>query len=96
MAGQKVRVGRVVSTKMEKTVVVTVERQRTHRLYKKAVRRQTRFKAHDENGVCAEGDLVRIQESRPLSRDKRWRVTEVVERGVAVGLPVDSSGAATQ
>ena len=96
MAGQKVRVGRVVSTKMEKTVVVTVERQRTHRLYKKAVRRQTRFKAHDESGVCAEGDLVRIQESRPLSRDKRWRVTEVLERSIVVGLPDDSSGAATQ
>ena len=87
MPGQKTRVGRVVSTKMEKTVVVTVERQRTHRLYKKAVRRQTRFKAHDENGVCAEGDLVRIQETRPLSRDKRWRVTDVLERGVVAALP---------
>ena len=96
MAVQKVRVGRVVSTKMEKTVVVTVERQRTHRLYKKAVRRQTRFKAHDESAVCVEGDLVRIQETRPLSRDKRWRVTEVLERGVVVGLSEDSSGAATQ
>ncbi len=90
MPDQKTRVGRVVSTKMEKTVVVTVERQRTHRLYKKAVRRLTRFKAHDENGVCAEGDLVRIQETRPLSRDKRWRVTEVLERGVVVGLPDDA------
>ena len=93
MPGQKTRVGRVVSTKMEKTVVVTVERQRTHRLYKKAVRRQTRFKAHDENGVCAEGDLVRIQETRPLSRDKRWRVTEVLEQGVVVGLPDDARAA---
>ena len=90
MPGQKTRVGRVVSTKMEKTVVVTVERQRTHRLYKKAMRRLTRFKAHDENGVCAEGDLVRIQETRPLSRDKRWRVTEVLERGVVVALPDDA------
>ena len=90
MPGQKTRVGRVVSTKMEKTVVVTVERQRTHRLYKKAVRRQTRFKAHDEKGVCAEGDLVRIQETRPLSRDKRWRVTDVLERGVVAVLPDDA------
>ena len=90
MPGQKTRVGRVVSTKMEKTVVVTVERQRTHRLYKKAVRRQTRFKAHDENSVCSEGDLVRIQETRPLSRDKRWRVTEVLERSVVVALPDDA------
>jgi small subunit ribosomal protein S17 len=90
MPGQKTRVGRVVSTKMEKTVVVTVERQRTHRLYKKAMRRLTRFKAHDENGVCAEGDLVRIQETRPLSRDKRWRVTDVLERGVIAALPDDA------
>ena len=95
MPGQKTRVGRVVSTKMEKTVVVTVERQRTHRLYKKAVRRLTRFKAHDENGVCAEGDLVRIQETRPLSKDKRWRVTDVLERGVVAALP-DDAGASSE
>ncbi len=95
MPDQKTRVGRVVSTKMEKTVVVTVERQRTHRLYKKAVRRQTRFKAHDENGVCAEGDLVRIQETRPLSKDKRWRVTDVLERGVVAALP-DEAGASSE
>ena len=94
MPGQKTRVGRVVSDKMEKTVVVAVERQRTHRLYKKAMRRVTRFKAHDENGMSAEGDLVRIQETRPLSRDKRWRVTEVLERGIVVGLPEDG-GAST-
>ena len=95
MPGQKTRVGRVVSTKMEKTVVVTVERQRTHRLYKKAVRRLTRFKAHDEHSVCAEGDLVRIQETRPLSRDKRWRVTDVLERGVVAALP-DEAGASSE
>lgn len=95
MPDQKTRVGRVVSTKMEKTVVVTVERQRTHRLYKKAVRRLTRFKAHDENGVCAEGDLVRIQETRPLSKDKRWRVTDVLERGVVAALP-DDAGASSE
>ncbi len=95
MPGQKARVGRVVSTKMEKTVIVAVDRQRLHRLYKKPVRRQTRFKAHDQNGVCATGDLVRIQETRPLSKDKRWRVAEVLERGQVVALP-DDSGAATQ
>lgn len=95
MPGQKARVGRVVSTKMEKTVIVAVDRQRLHRLYKKPVRRQTRFKAHDENSVCATGDLVRIQETRPLSRDKRWRVAEVLERGQVVTLP-DDSGAAAQ
>ena len=95
MPGQKARVGRVVSTKMQKTVIVAVDRQRLHRLYKKPVRRQTRFKAHDENGVCATGDLVRIQETRPLSRDKRWRVAEVLERGQVVTLP-DDSGAAAQ
>ncbi len=95
MPDQKTRVGRVVSTKMEKTVIVTVERQRTHRLYKKAVRRLTRFKAHDENGVCAEGDLVRIQETRPLSKDKRWRVTDVLERGIVAALP-DDAGASSE
>ena len=93
MPGQKARVGRVVSTKMEKTVIVAVDRQRLHRLYKKPVRRQTRFKAHDQNGVCATGDLVRIQETRPLSKDKRWRVAEVLERGQVVALPDDSGGA---
>ena len=95
MPGQKARVGRVVSTKMEKTIIVAVDRQRLHRLYKKPVRRQTRFKAHDEKSVCATGDLVRIQETRPLSRDKRWRVAEILERGQVVTLP-DDSGAATQ
>ena len=76
---RKTRVGRVVSTKMEKTIVVAVERRRTHRLYHKAVRRVTRFKAHDERETAQEGDLVRIQETRPLSKDKRWRLIEVVE-----------------
>ena len=94
MPGQKARVGRVVSTKMEKTVIVAVDRQRLHRLYKKPVRRQTRFKVHDEHGACATGDLVRIQETRPLSRDKRWRLAEVLERGQVVGLPDDAGAAA--
>ena len=76
---RKTRIGRVVSAKMEKTIVVAVERRRTHRLYHKAVRRLTRFKAHDERRVARKGDLVRIEETRPLSRDKRWRLIEVVE-----------------
>lgn len=89
MADRKVRVGRVVSTKMEKTVVVVVDQSRTHRIYKKAVRQAKRFKVHDQNGVCNEGDLVRIQETRPLSKDKRWRVLEVLGKSAVDLLPND-------
>ena len=77
---RKVRVGRVVSDKMEETVVVLVEWRRSHRLYRKAVRRRSRFKAHDESNTCRVGDLVRIIETRPLSRTKRWRVLEILAR----------------
>jgi small subunit ribosomal protein S17 len=77
---RKVRVGRVVSDTMDKTVVVVVEWRRSHRLYRKSVRRKTRFKAHDENNTCKVGDLIRIAETRPLSATKRWRVTEVLDR----------------
>jgi small subunit ribosomal protein S17 len=77
---RKVRVGRVVSDKMDKTVVVQVDDRKSHPLYKKVIRRQVRFKAHDEANDCKTGDLVRIMETRPLSRDKRWRVVEVVEK----------------
>lgn len=77
---RKVRVGRVVSDKMDKTVVVQVADLRSHPLYKKVVRRRVRFKAHDETNDCRLGDLVRIMETRPLSREKRWRVVEVVEK----------------
>ncbi len=80
MANRKVRVGTVVSDKMDKTVVVVVEWRRPHPLYKKPVRRRTRFYAHDEEGQCRVGDLVRIVETRPLSRTKRWRVAEVLAR----------------
>ena len=81
---QKSRVGVVVSNKMQKTVVVAVETFRHHRLYRKILRRTHRFKAHDENNACAPGDLVRIVETRPLSKEKRWRVAEIVTRGQAV------------
>ena len=92
MAGRKERVGRVVSTKMQKTVVVAIEWRRVHRLYKKSVRRVTRFKVHDEHSVSTEGDLVRIRETRPLSKDKRWRIVEVVEKGAIALLPDDAEG----
>lgn len=77
---RKSRVGRVVSDKMQKTVVVEVETMRRHPLYKKVVRRSRRFKAHDERGEAHTGDTVLIQETRPLSKEKRWRVVQVVER----------------
>lgn len=78
---KKVRVGRVVSNKMQKTVVVAVEWRQRHPLYKKPVRRVTKFYAHDGVGQCQLGDLVRIVESRPLSKIKRWRVVEIVKKG---------------
>jgi small subunit ribosomal protein S17 len=74
------QVGRVISNKMDKTVVVTVERVTRHRLYGKVVRRVKKYKAHDEHNECQIGDEVRIIESRPLSREKRWRVVEIIER----------------
>jgi small subunit ribosomal protein S17 len=72
--------GRVVSNKMNKTVTVLLERQVQHPLYGKIVRRSTKVHAHDENGECKEGDLVRIAECRPMSKTKNWRVVEVVTR----------------
>jgi small subunit ribosomal protein S17 len=75
------KVGRVVSDKMDKTVVVSVERLRRHPLYKRVVRLSSKFKAHDEENAARDGDTVRIEESRPLSAEKRWRVVEIVARG---------------
>ena len=75
------KTGRVVSDKMDKTVVVSVERLRRHPIYKRVVRLSTKFKAHDADNSAHVGDTVRIEESRPLSRDKRWTVVEVVARG---------------
>jgi small subunit ribosomal protein S17 len=77
---KKTLVGRVVSDKMMKTVVVRVERLYRHRLYKKVIKAAKKYKAHDEENRCHVGDLVRIVESRPLSRDKRWVVTEILEK----------------
>jgi small subunit ribosomal protein S17 len=77
---RKVRVGLVVSDKMEKTVVVQVQDLRAHALYRKVLRRSHRFQAHDETNECHNGDRVRIMETRPLSRTKRWRVVEIVEK----------------
>ena len=78
---RKTRFGRVVSTKMDKTVVVTVETSRRHPLYKKTIKRATKYKAHDEKNQCQLGDVVRIVETRPLSKDKRWRVAEIITKG---------------
>ena len=75
-------VGTVISNKMQKTVVVEVARLTRHQGYSKRVRRKTRVKAHDDANTCREGDTVRLMETRPLSKDKRWRVVEVVERAV--------------
>ena len=77
---QKVLQGRVVSDKMKKTIVVEIQQRKLHRLYKKYVSRTTKIKAHDEKNDAKVGDVVRVVDSRPLSRDKRWRLVEIVER----------------
>ena len=77
---RKMRIGQVVSDKMEKTVVVQIERRVQHPVYGKMVRRSKKLKAHDEENAAKTGDTVRIMETRPLSKDKRWRVVEIVER----------------
>lgn len=78
---EKLQIGRVVSAKMDKTVVVRIDRHKRHRLYRKTIRVTRRYKAHDETNACNLGDVVRIAETRPLSRDKRWRVVEIVTKG---------------
>ncbi len=77
---RKTRVGRVVSNKMDKTVVVAVDTAKLHPLYKKTIKRAVKYKAHDAKNECREGDVVRIIETRPLSKEKRWRVAEIVTR----------------
>ena len=77
---RKTRVGKVVSNKMEKTVVVAIEDNVKHPLYKKIIKNTIRLKAHDENNSCGIGDRVQIMETRPLSKDKRWRVVEIIEK----------------
>ena len=81
---RKERTGTVVSDRMQKTVVVTVERTVTHPKYKKILRRRTNVKAHDETNQCRIGDRVLIVECRPLSRDKRWRVSKILERAQTI------------
>ena len=77
---RKIRLGTVVSDKMDKTVIVQVGTSKAHRLYKKTVQQRTKFKVHDEKNECGVGDLVRITETRPISKEKRWRVLEIVEK----------------
>ena len=81
---RKTRFGRVVSDKMDKTVVVAVETPQRHPLYKKVIMKTAKYKAHDENNECRVGDMVRIVETRPLSGQKRWRVAEIVTKGKVV------------
>ena len=77
---RKVEVGKVVSDKMDKTIVVASEDSVKHPLYKKIIKRTVKLKAHDENNECAIGDRVRVMETRPLSKEKRWRLVEIIEK----------------
>ena len=77
---RKTRVGKVVSDKMDKTIVVAIEDNVKHLLYKKIVKRTYKLKAHDENNECNIGDRVKVMETRPLSKDKRWRLVEIIEK----------------
>ena len=77
---RKTEVGRVVSNKMDKTVVVAIEDSVKHPLYKEVIKRTVKLKAHDENNECSIGDRVRVMETRPLSKEKRWRLVEIIEK----------------
>ena len=79
-AFRKTRVGQVVSDKMDKTIVVAIEDSVQHKLYKKIVKRTYKLKAHDENNECGIGDTVEVMETRPLSKDKRWRLVRIIEK----------------
>ena len=79
---RRVQVGKVVSDKMDKTIVVAVETYKKHELYHKRIKHTKKFKAHDENNSAKAGDVVKIMETRPLSKDKRWRLVEIVEEAV--------------
>ena len=79
-AFRKTRVGQVVSDKMDKTIVVAIEDSVQHKLYKKIVKRTYKLKAHDENNECKIGDKVKVMETRPLSKDKRWRLVEIIKK----------------
>ncbi|OQB15648.1 MAG: 30S ribosomal protein S17 [Firmicutes bacterium ADurb.Bin193] len=77
---RKTRIGKVVSDKMDKTITVAIEDSVKHPLYKKVIKKTYKLKAHDENNECAIGDKVKVMETRPLSRDKRWRLVEIIEK----------------
>ena len=77
---RKTRIGKVTSTKMDKTVTVLVERRLKHPVYGKFIKKSIKLKAHDENNTCSEGDVVKIMETRPLSKSKRWRLVEIIEK----------------
>ena len=79
-AFRKTRVGQVISDKMDKTIVVAIEDSVQHKLYKKIVKRTYKLKAHDENNECGVGDTVKVMECRPLSKDKRWRLVEIIKK----------------
>ena len=80
ISSRKVRVGKVVSDKMDKTIVVAIEDSVQHPLYKKTMKRTYKLKAHDENNECGIGDTVEVMETRPLSKDKRWRLVRIIEK----------------
>ena len=82
--GRKVRIGQVVSDKMDKTIVVRVETKIRHPLYGKIVKTSKKYKAHDENNEARKGDMVKMMETRPLSKDKRWRLVEIIEKAPIV------------
>jgi len=82
------KIGRVVSNKMQKTIVVAVESLKKHRIYKRTYRQTKRFHVHDETNICQIGDMVRIEECRPLSKTKHWRLVEIMKRGSGI-VPVD-------
>jgi small subunit ribosomal protein S17 len=90
-AGRKTLIGEVVSTKMAKTIVIEVRRQKAHPLYRRVVSRTKRFYAHDEKGEARLGDVVRVEETRPLSKLKRWKLQEIVRRAAQVGEVKDDA-----
>ncbi len=93
----KTRVGLVVSDKMDKTVVVAIATSKRHPLYKKTIKRSVKYKAHDENNQCQLGDTVKIIETRPLSRQKRWRVAEIITRKEVVKIkPAEITSSGTE
>lgn len=92
MGTQRVIQGIVVSDKMQKTVVISVERKKKHRLYHKVVTVTERYKAHDQDDSCKLGDVVRIQECRPMSKDKRWRVIDILTRGDVADVAPETIG----